>query len=141
MKTTPWFSGAVAPVHVGVYERKLHANILVLYALWDGSRWLANGPTVKGALRKDALSNYQVGDKRAQWRGLTQDYSPLKVTTLDLARAIYADDWPHAVPIRHAETALIILHKLARLNYLAGRDLVWDHLTLRLDGAAWGASR
>lgn len=74
MKLTPWFTGNVAPVRPGVYERYFIPTKIVRYAYWNGSVWCVGGKTPKEALLyKKQKSAGQLKAVTIMWRGLAEE--------------------------------------------------------------------
>lgn len=73
-KLTPWFRGAVKPVRVGVYRRRLTQYGTMGYSYWDGLKWYGLAHTVD-----IAVFNYNHKIKsvielaQTQWRGRAND--------------------------------------------------------------------
>jgi hypothetical protein len=76
-KLTPWFSGSVMPVRVGIYERRntnQHHRAANGYATWDGRQWARSVPTIESY--SGVVSMYQPhidGGRDFEWRGLTKE--------------------------------------------------------------------
>lgn len=74
-KFTPWFSGEVAPVHAGVYERRYHVGSSDKFAKFDGRQWFCGCETVREAAAESVVSVFAVGDRDFDWRGLLKEQS------------------------------------------------------------------
>lgn len=67
MRRTKWYDGAIKPVRVGLYERRL--NRLVSWSYWNGKYWgLLNSSAKFAVSMKLTRSVY----KNLQWRGVTE---------------------------------------------------------------------
>ena len=66
MKVTPWFSGDVEPVHVGVYERKYGYG----YSYWTGRVWCAGSGSARSAAADPLFESLH---QNIAWRGLASD--------------------------------------------------------------------
>ena len=64
---TPWYSGELLPVQIGVYKR-LSLGELVLYSYFDGTHWLWNCRTPQAAVRKPSTEPSLV--QTLPWCGL-----------------------------------------------------------------------
>lgn len=68
MKTTPWFSEDVLPVHVGPYETKVDFTHGTFFSMWNGREWLTDTASPE-------LAALMMNPSRIQnrvWRGLTK---------------------------------------------------------------------
>lgn len=77
-KFTPWFSGAVAPVHAGVYQRRYlfvesWLDRAQKFAKFDEGRWFVGCATVREAAAERFPSLATSAD--FQWRGLAEEQS------------------------------------------------------------------
>ena len=76
---TPWYSGDLLPVQIGVYKR-LSLGELVLYSFFDGAHWLWNCRTPHAAVRKPSTELSLV--QTLPWCGLASPplsvYEPLR---------------------------------------------------------------
>jgi hypothetical protein len=61
MTRTEWFAGDVRPVHVGLYERNYHNDLVNSPDYWDGEYW-----------RYCAASGIVAAMQRRPWRGLAE---------------------------------------------------------------------
>ena len=52
---TPWISGEVLPVQIGVYKR-LSVGVMVMYSYWDGDHWLWNCHSAVQAVRESSCN-------------------------------------------------------------------------------------
>lgn len=62
-EVTDWIGGSVAPVHEGVYERRVSDGG---FSCWNGRQWNADADTPAEAAGKTNPSR----DQNASWRGL-----------------------------------------------------------------------
>lgn len=67
-KLTPWFSGDVKPVHVGVYEREAFKGSCGKYSYWNGRRFFIGDTSPLHAVKWRSASFNQ----SARWRGLAR---------------------------------------------------------------------
>lgn len=70
MKLTPWFSGTVKPVRVGVYERLYTTRVTarkVFYCYWNGIRWSHAANSIETA---EEFKHIASADQDLSWRGV-----------------------------------------------------------------------
>lgn len=70
MKKTPWFDGAVKPVHVGVYERRIPHTSNTAYWRWDGKQWSFGGHDVPSLTFKTHRPAF---NQSLPWRGIVKE--------------------------------------------------------------------
>ena len=71
MKTTPWFTGDVKPVRVGLYQRQGTSRGCYLYSYWNGAYWCCMATDLSHAQELGRM-NVQSMFKSLKWRGLTE---------------------------------------------------------------------
>lgn len=64
LKLSPWHSGDLEPMHVGVYQKGINR-----YSYWNGNHWKCSGFNVEDAYQyKD--NKYQSAYQNDPWRGI-----------------------------------------------------------------------
>jgi hypothetical protein len=75
LPVTPWFSGDVKPLRVGVYERDdtgtCMENGKPNFSMWDGLKWRSSRWEIAGA-DEERTPSYE---QELPWRGLASDPS------------------------------------------------------------------